>query len=283
MTNNGFLITATNTQTQREACACAYSIKSMMPNASVSLVVPRLSAMSKEFEKPFDNIIEMKFGELGITRQNEWQLWWLTPYENTIVLSSKTLVKTDLTNTFAYLEDNHDVCFPNQILNFKNEKLPIEDPRYAHYSRYEITPLYSDMWFFKKSDAALEYFKLLDPYMQNYKDLSSKIVSKEHLTGYFDNNFIHSVIVKHLDILEDVKPLIDNIFTYVDMGIAEYYFTKKYDNWMEYLNIWPSAGGKVKIQNFAMTEVFAYQESEFLDEEMFNGQQTYYTVVTRGR
>jgi hypothetical protein len=277
--NNGFVILGDDRTSLRNACACAYSIKSEMPTASVSLIVPDLEQDHSRYDEPFDNIIEMKFGRTsGDLRASEWQHWWNSPYDNTIAVSPTMLVKRDLSSVFDYCIDNHDICFPSHITNFKNEKLPIADPRYEFMERYELPVMYSDIFFFNKSDTALEYFKLADPYFQNEKDLIGKIISREHITGKFDANLLHSILVAHLDIGDDVTPIFDDMFYYIDMGISEFYFNKRYNSWLDYINVWPSENGKIKLQNYAVTECLAYESNEFLTKEIFDGQQANFKI-----
>ena len=52
--NNGFVILGDDLTSLRNACACAYSIKSEMPTASVTLIVPDLEQDHSRYDEPFD-------------------------------------------------------------------------------------------------------------------------------------------------------------------------------------------------------------------------------------
>lgn len=277
---SGYIISAVNEIEYRHAAYSAYSIKSKMPTADVSIVVPSIKKIKKEYLEPFDNLIEFPFKLLTNRQQAVWQMYWTTPYQNTIVLDAKTVIKENQETLWDYLIEHHDICFPTTVKDFKGKKL---NPKYQGIlsTEYNLTPVYSKQFFFKKDkEAALNYFKLADVYFQSWKDVVNTYLSKHHIPEMFDADLMHTIVAEHSG--SDVTALHSNILEYIDMRTMRN--DKAYgswDKWTDQINVWASANAKLKIQNFAINETFHYDESEFLTTEIFNEQRNFYRTITK--
>ncbi len=279
--SNGYVILANTNIEHREAAACAYSIRIHNPDASISMIVPNVNDVAEQYEEPFENIVELPFDKnIQTRRANDWQIYWASPYENTIAVDCKTIVKEDHTSLWDYLIDHYDLCFPTNVRNYKTERI-VNDKRYKDIvEHYSMTMVYSDLFFFRKEkDVVLNYFKLLDPYAREWRTLLNKIFEPHHIPDYYDANIITSIACNHLDILNDVTPAHDTILEYIDMSTAqETIFNKDVKVYTDYINVWNSTNAKLKIQNFAVNTCIAYKESQFLTEEIYNGQRDYFRL-----
>lgn len=265
----------------RQAAACAYSIGINNPGASVSLIVPDIKDVAKQYEEPFDNIIELPFDKTIQTRRaNDWQTYWATPYENTIAIDCKTIVKENHSAMWDYLTEHYDLCFTKDIVNYKQEPVTV-DSRYQYIAeQYKMQMIYSDMFFFRKEQQiAINYFKLLDPYSREWRSLLNKIFEPHHIPDYYDANIINSIAVNHLDIVEEATPAHPSILQYIDMHTAqETILNKEVESYLDYINVWSSTNAKLKIQNFAVNTCIAYRHGEFLTDDIYNGQRDYYRL-----
>ena len=109
--SNGYVILANTNIEHREAAACAYSIRIHNPDASISMIVPNVNDVAEQYEEPFENIVELPFDKnIQTRRANDWQIYWASPYENTIAVDCKTIVKEDHTSLWDYLIDHYDLC-----------------------------------------------------------------------------------------------------------------------------------------------------------------------------
>ena len=273
--DNGYVIIAVNQTEYRQAQCCAYTIKSKMPGASVTLIVPTLKTVAKKYLDGFDAVTELPFKKHTTCRQNDWQLYWASPYNNTIAIDCKSLVKVDHTSLWDYLVDHHDIAFPTQIHDFRQN---VVNPKYQLQlnKEYNINIMYSNMFFFKRSDIALAHFKLADVYFQHWKDVFALYVAPQHVPDLFDADIMHSLVATHTG--NDVTCYHDNILTYVDMKLSR---VGADSNWTDRLNVWSSAAGKIKIQNYAINSTIYYYDNEFLTDEIFDEQQQHYTNVTK--
>jgi len=280
--SKGYLIIANSEQEIKAATACAYSILSHNKDALITLVNKDAGNRHGTKNAVFDNVVSIPFGqEADHRRLYDWQLYWATSYTYNIVVDCYSLIKEDLSSTWDYLLDHYELCFPTKVLNFKNETL--FEQRYESLEKRDLHTVYSDLFFFKKdSDIALNYFKLLDPYSKEWKIICDKFFERHEIPLSYDPNLIHSLCVGHLDIFKECTPLHDNILSYIDMALAkQHIFDKDIDNYTNYMNVWPSTNGKIKIQNFALSRSISYTLPEFLTEEIFNGQREYYKLTSR--
>lgn len=274
--NNGYLIPAISEAERRQAVALAYSIRIHNPEAQVSLVVGELGDIEQWEEEPFDTIIEYPFAYKVNPRSNDWQLWWVTPYENTIVMDSAMIVSCDMQTIWDYCIYTHDIVFPGTIKDFRGDAWG-HDERYTWLEKYNIQPMYTAWFFFKKTEDTMDYFKLGDPYMQNYIEVFNLRFEPQHVPKDYENNIMHGVIAND----SARTDIVDNNLQYTDMDLVSKMFEERVPRWTDYLNVWVRGNGTVKIQNFANTGILYYKEPDFLTEDIFNGQRNTYRVQTK--
>ena len=274
---NGYLIVATTNSEQRAASLCAISIKINNPKAKVSLVVPEAQNVSKQYEKLFHLVIELPFlHEVNTGRTNDWQLYWATQYDNNIVIDCYSIVKENQSNMWNYLIDNHDICFSKSPVDFRGISIVSNEKEYE-----DIVHLKSNMYFFKKNDTALAYFKLLDPFMQNWKEGYKQLLEDKFIPELYDSDLMHSYIVNKCGILDEVVPRHNGILKSICMDeVTKQYINDKRVNksWTEYLNTWVTSNTKLKIHNFAVTGTLHYSDNSFLTDEIYEVHEQYYEV-----
>ena len=277
ISERGYVIIAVNPIEYRQAQCCAYSIKSKMPEASVTLVVGDEQKVQKKFLDGFDAITELPFVSATTRRQNDWQLYWASPYEYTIAIDCSTLVKTDQSSIWDYLIDHHDIVFPNSITNIRKAEIY---PTYKKYfkTEYNLDIIYNSVFFFKKNETTLKHFKMADVYFQYWKDVCGKYLRPEHMPDYFDPDIMHTLVAEHTygEVLT-----IHNILSYIDMQNSVNTRLNKTSKWTDKFTVWPSNAGKIKIQNYAINDILYYHNDEFLTQEIFNEQRKHYDTITK--
>ena len=274
--NRGFLIIAQTDVERRQATALAYSIKIHNSDAQISLVVGDLGEVEEHYEEPFDNIIEFPFNSKIQSRSNDWQLWWVTPYESNIVIDCACILNTDITTIWDYLDDNYSLCFSSRISDFRGDKV-YRDNRYVEYEGYKLPQLWTSWFYFKKNEYAMDYFKLSDPYQQNYNDLYINKFDPQHVPHYYDPNLLHRLTIKDMV----YEYCTDDILNYIDMDLVSTYFHKKVAKWIDYLNVWSRDSGTIKIQNYANIGLLFYKEEDFLTDDIFDAQRNTYRLRTK--
>lgn len=278
--DRGYIILAMQDFEYEQATALAYSIKLHNKDASVTLVTNYIDRVPHHFEEIFDYMIELPYGSNDITRVNDWQLYWATPYKNNIVINCASLVKENHNSIWEYLEDHYDIYFFNECNDFRG--MPLKNKTFELLKEeYNLKPVYSHMFYFKHdTDISLSFFKLADVFMQNWRDVFAHYFSKAHMFDTYDNDVMYSLL--NTIILFEQPSLHNNIINTINMpATLRSGDIGKWSKWTDRLNTWNSENAKVKIQNYAVATNLYYGEQEFLTEEIFNGHRDTYKATTK--
>ena len=272
--NKGYIVQANTHLELHQAELLATSIKIKNKDASVCLVTNK-NAQSDIF----DYIVEYPFYVKENTRENDWQLYWATPYEYTIVLDCKCVVMQDQETLWDYLIDNHSVCLPTQCTDFRLNIL--HDKFMSKYEQeYNYKKVYANIFYFDKSDESLRYFKILDPIMQDWKSTQSILFKKQHQTKYYDYNLMHTICANSVDF--DVFGFFENVLQYIDMQVT---VRNNYNNletaWTDVISCWHTDYGKLKLQNYSVNNILYYHEDNFYNEDLADDFRNYYSITTK--
>ena len=275
----GYVIIAMQDFEYIQATALAYSIKIHNKDASVTLVTNYIDRVPAHYEEAFDYLVDMPFPCNEVTRINDWQLYWATPYIHNIVIDCASLVKENHDSIWEYLKDQHDIYFFNQSYDFKGDVLKNKQVKTIE-AEYKLNAVYSHMFYFKfDTDLALAFFKLADVFMQNWRQVMPKFFNQSHCPEYYNSDIMYSLL--NTIVLYEHPP-IHNIINTINMPVT---LTDgvigQWDKWSERLNVWSSKGAKVKIQNFAMGTNLYYGEHEFITEEIFNEHRDTYRATSK--
>ena len=261
--DRGYVIQA-NTDTEfKQAELLCDSIKTKNKDASVTLIT-RLEVESESF----DNIKQYAFHSLNETRQNDYQLYWSSPYDYTIAIDCRSIVMENQDALWEYLIDHHSICFPMQCKDYRMS--PLYDKKFTVYREdYKLRKVYSSMFYFDKSEDSLRYFKLLDPISKDWRDVENSMFAKQHISLQYEPDMVHTIVANRIDV--DVFPYDNNVLSYIDMRtVLKDGMLKTDNNWTSMFSIWSTNGKKLKLQNYAVNSVLYYHEDEFYKEEMAN-------------
>ena len=276
----GYVIPAMQDFEYDQATALAYSIKTNNKDAKVAIVTNYTDRIPHHYHEAFDHMITLPFGSSETTRCNDWQIYWATPFVDTIVIDPASLVKENHDSIWDFLTDQYDVCFFNKAYNFKGEQLANKKMQ-IFKEDYDMDLVYGNMYYFKHgTDLALAYHKLADPFMQNWRDVFAKYFKEQHRPKYYNNDVMHSILntailFEDKNIHNDIINIVNMPTTLSDGNIG------MWNKWTDRLNTWTSKGAKVKIQNFAMHTNLYYGEQEFLTEEIFDGHRQAFTSTAK--
>ena len=264
----GFVVCTSNEAEEKSAEALSMSIKLKNPDANVAIIVKNVRTTTID-EDTVDYIIEYPFSKDRSTKENVWQTYWASPFDNTIVLNPYSLVCENLDNTWDYLIERHDLCFSKTRLDFRGFNLG-DDPS-SYYVEENVNHINSDMFYFKKRLTALEFFNLMDVYSKYWKVIYNKLLKPEHQTDDFDLDLLMSLALKMLD-FDNTISRDDSILTTISTDTITQELIKdgKVENiFTEYLNIWLRKDSNIKIHNFIVNGTLCYDSPLFLTEEIY--------------
>ena len=180
--SKGFLVLAQNTDDTdyiKQAYALALSIKfSQNEINSISLVTN--DNVPDEYLWAFDKIIPIPWYKDGTRYQaeNRWKLYHVTPYEETIVLDTDMLLLEDISSWWEYCE-NHDLKFCSKIKNHKLEYV-VDTVHRKAFTANNLTSPYYALHYFKKSNSAYEFYKVLEFVINNWEWCWTKFAPSEY-------------------------------------------------------------------------------------------------------
>ena len=283
MANTGILIFAHNCNSSKRdylysASICAKTIKQQNPDIPISLLTRNKLFVSPGQTELYDNVIEFPFDDAGHlddnTLKNFYQLYYATPYENTLVLDADTLVLGKLDGLFAAAR-RHDMLFPHSIKDFRNVCHSVQQKIQEKNSlpQFETSIWYFNKDFDKKKEYRYEgrerieldsseedtepFFNLLEVYLRSHEDAYNQF--EHERPAEFDKDFLFSLTIDNLDLANDIVDT--NILTYTDLSLTNG------ELWHEDLNYWIKEGN-LKIENYNVTGIIHYGNKAFEYDEL---------------
>ena len=188
---------------------------------------------------------------------NFWQIYWATPYEETIVVDADMLFLNDYSYWWDYLS-KFDLLFPNTIINYKQETI-----QHQQYDRIltdnNIRSSYEKLFYFKKGLVAQEFFTIMEQVIKNFEKFSFDYFP-DYKPQSCITSYIFPICIKMLGI-EDVIYDKNNIFKYTDMKLTCLNTTITSSVWNHGLDYWGNYE-EFYIENFKQYYPLHYRNAE---------------------
>ena len=195
--SRGFVTLGVNTDKDKfKYCyALALSIKAIDKDAEVCMVVDKdkFDEVGSTYKEAFDYITELPFGLTshvdGFHAMNLWQMVHASPFNETIYLDADTILRNVDLDLLWEQFSNHDLAVSSIARTYRNQ-LTDKSSKFEIEQHYELPQNYNNMIYFDNSkDTALEWFKMADPVLQNWRDVYSTMF-KEKKPQTFDKNLL---------------------------------------------------------------------------------------------
>lgn len=273
--SKGFLVLAQNSDTDylKQAYALAKSIKKTQTvHNNISLVTNDI--VPEQYQNVFDNIIPIPFDDAAKSSEwkveNRWKLYYASPYDETIVLDSDMLFLEDMTSLWKYCSDK-ELHFTSKVVDHKNRQ--VVDVVYRKtFVENNLPNLYCGLFYFKKSDFCLEFFKTLEFVVYNWQKMFAEITPK-NTQKFFSLDVATSITAKILNI-EDLITSKNSPFKFVHMKPAIQGWEPTPGSWLSQTLINFNNDFELYINNFKQQGLFHYVEDDFLTDkilEILNG------------
>lgn len=202
----GFLVIAQNSDVDyvRQAYALALSIKATQPIINNISIVTN-DNVPNEYLYAFDKVIPIPFGDLATSStwkvENRWKLYHASPYDNTIVFDTDMLVLEDIESIWKTVE-NKDLFFTSVVKDYKGRI--VKDTTYRKmFIENDLPNLYCGAFYFKKSQQALDFFKLVEFITYNWEKIYYEI-SPKHMQKFFSMDVTVAIAAKILGIDDQI-------------------------------------------------------------------------------
>jgi hypothetical protein len=185
LVSKGFVVVAQNTDNVdyvRQAYALALSIKYSQPVVNnVSIITNDI--VPETYKPIFDNIIPIPWDDSASLStwkvENRWKVYHATPYDETIVLDTDMLVLSDISRWWDFCS-NYDLHFCSTVKNYKSEQIVTDPVHRKTFIENNLPNVYYGLHYFKKSDAALEFYKVLEFVCKNWEHCYGLLAPKSY-------------------------------------------------------------------------------------------------------
>lgn len=271
MTKN-FILVAQNTKTQdyvMQACLCAMSIHAT--NTDVSIAIITDDKVPSKYQDLFDHIIPIPWGDLAEKYEwkihNRWKIYFVSPYENAVVLDTDMLVLNDLSSYFDFFA-NYDIWLTSNVYDYRGNL--ITDSYYRKkFTQHNLPNVYFGLHYFNKSDFALEFYNWLDIITNNWKDFynigAGSLIQK---TASMDLTAAMTVAI--LDCKSKITNSKLTAPTFVHM--KPYIQSWKYPNekWQTKIGAYLTDDLELYIGNYKQHGIFHYTENDYVSKSILD-------------
>lgn len=173
----GFVTIAVNSESidyLRLAYLQALSIKATQKNNLCAVIVDHATYLTIEQKHRdlFDYIIEAEETDIAGGFRYEWQVYWLTPFKETIKLEADVL----LTRSIDHWWDSfalRDICLSHGTLNFRGNKISNRSQRKL-FDDNHLPDLYNGLMYFGTGETAHAFFILAEQIFKNWEILQQE-------------------------------------------------------------------------------------------------------------
>ena len=267
--NKGFLVLAQNSDVDyvRQAYFLALSLKQTQSTVNnISLVTN--DKVPDEYAHAFDKIIPIPFGDHAENStwkvENRWKLYHATPYEETIVFDSDMLVLSDLKKIWQYV-DGKDLFFTSYVKDYRGQTV-IDKTYRKMFLENDLPNLYCGMFYFRKSNLASKFFKVLEFITYNWEKSYFEIAPKA-AQKFFSMDVSSAIAAKILGI-DDIIINKNSPFTFVHMKPALQGWDPIPDSFLSQSFVFFSKDKNLFVNHFKQSGVFHYVEDEFLSDKI---------------
>jgi len=269
--SKGFLIFAENTDNCNyieQAYALALSIKSSQTEiTNVSLVTN--NTVSDEYKSAFDKIIEIPWiTENSVSKykaEHRWKLYYVTPYDETIVLDADMLMLDDISNWWQYCS-NYDIKFCSRIKNYKLETIEQDTVHRRAFIDNGLTNPYFACHYFKKSDKATEFYKALEFVCNNWEWAYTKFAPVSY-QNWLSMDLAAAIAIEMIGAYESAIDVCSPL-EFVHMKPAIQSWPSLIESWQDTVPFVLNSKGNLIVGNIKQPKLFHYVEKNFMSRKI---------------
>lgn len=274
--SKGYLILAQNSKTDdyvKLAYALALSIKNSQEkvnNVCLATDVP-LAKLNKKVKAVFDDIVPIPWTDQAHGAkwkiENKWKYYYMTPYDETIILDADMLFPADINHWWDILS-TQEIWITDKPQTFKGEIITSTKYRNTFVSN-DLPNVYTAFMYFKQTEMVAELFRLVQIIFENWERFFYNYLDEtrpKHLSG----DVAYALAIKLLGIQNECFGNLDSMPSFVHMkghlqNINEKYIT---EDWTQNIPTYFRDDGGFKIGNYEQILPFHYHIKEWLTDDM---------------
>jgi len=267
--SKGFVVLAQNNAKVdyiKQAYALALSIKNSQKEiTNISLVTN--NKVPKKYKSVFDKIIPIPWNddakETEWKIENRWKLYHASPYYETIVLDADMLLLEDISTWWEYCA-NFNIRFCSKITNYKLENV-IDTIHRKTFVANNLPNVYHALHYFKKSDEAGDFYKVLAYVVNNWEFCYGKFAPQEY-QNWLSMDLACAVAIE----LSGMQELVDINsplqFTHMKPPIQGWSISP--ESWQDMVPHYLTSSGKLVVGNISQNKLFHYVEKNFITDNL---------------
>lgn len=267
----GFCTLAQNTSDVdylRLAYLQALNIKSLHPNAEYAVIVDKETAklVTGNQREVFDYVIEMQqdYNDSASNWRlaNEWQVFWYTPFKETIKLESDLLFTSSIEHWLPAFR-LRDVVLSTGCKNYMGNKSQVRTYRKL-FDDNSLPDVYTGLMYFRYSKTAMDFFTIAQQLSLNWEDVRDNIL-RNCREEYPSTDVLYALVAQTLG--EDLctLPSMDFInFVHMKPGIQGW---SEQRPWYETV-ISERDGDMIRINNLNQYSPVHYHDKNYATDEL---------------
>lgn len=238
----------------------AQNIKATQHLNSYAVIVDEATAqlVTDEHRQVFDYVIVLPV-DMAINEEwkqsNEWQVFGLTPFKETIKLESDLLFTRDIAHWLPSLRIR-DVCFSYHCQDYQGNTI-VDSPYRSLFRKNELPDIYTGMYYFRYTQTATSLFRIAYSIYSNWNTVRNTLIQCDE---YPSTDLVFALAVKILGEENCTVPTLD-FFNFVHMksGIQGW---SDLQPWTDYVNVEHS--DVLRINNINQYQPVHYYEKNFI-------------------
>jgi len=270
----GYLILSQNTKRDdynRLAYGLALSIKNSQSKVTSVCLATDTDTMPGNYYEVFDHVAPIPWiDHAALSKwkiENKWKYYYMSPFDETVILDADMMFPEDISHWWDVLSKK-DIWITDKPRTYKGDVITSTKYRPAFASN-NLPNVYTAFMYFKKSDLAVELFKLVEYIFNNWERFFYNYLDEnrpKHLSG----DVAYALAIKILGIENECFGNISDLPTFVHMkshlqGIREELIS---EDWTKNIPTYFSEDGRFKIGSYQQTLPFHYNVKHWLTDEM---------------
>tara|TARA_S200002703_G_scaffold61943_1_gene53833 strand:- start:843 stop:1685 length:843 start_codon:yes stop_codon:yes gene_type:complete len=268
--DRGYFIFASGEEYIKNAYALALSIKNTQQINSVCVAISSKDVIPKDYQAVFDHVVEIKNVGLKHPMQNEWQIWDLSPYKETIHVEADMIFTSNIDWWWKELQQ-HELFFTSYVKDYRGN-IPTSNFYRKHFDKKGLPKLYNGIYYYRYSETAHNFFKKAKEVSARYKHYADYFFAGTWYPETPTTDEIFGITAYLLD-LDDIvynKTYTVPYFTHMKTKIQDWKDIEVPDsNWLRCLPVNLSKKG-LNVGGFVQTGPFHYQNKLFLSDKMID-------------
>lgn len=275
----GYIVIAQNTAETnylRQAYALALNLKltqSTVNKLTVCVDAQTRKRITPKHRRVFDQIVDIPWEDCAQDEpewkiHNKWKYYFMSPYDETVILDTDMLFPTDVSDWWPILAQR-DVWATTQVRTYRGDIVRGDYYR-THFVANNLPNVYTAFCYFRKSQLASDLFQMTEVIFQHWQRFFFKYMP-EGKPDYLSGDVAFALAMQLLGIEHECTcENLDAVPTFVHMKshVQNIRGINIHDQWTNSLPTYYRSYDNFKIGNFQQLLPFHYVQKDWLTDNM---------------